>query len=148
MKSTVEFQHSHLLKRFHTLCTKAQISVDEKYTIVGSYGHESSRDMTNSELVSACSFLENQIYPDIEKMDHCRKRVLASIGGWLRLTGRGNNTEMAKAIAVRASGYAKFNDIPMGSLVSLYNAFLKKQKDWNKVGKVVNEDLEKLTHLN
>lgn len=63
------------------------------------------------------------------EMNQWRKRLIASIGGWMRLSGKEGGIEAIKAVACRAAGKSDFNNIPKGQLVSLYNAFLLKQKD-------------------
>ncbi|MDR2814653.1 MAG: hypothetical protein LBB79_08400 [Prevotellaceae bacterium] len=69
-------------------------------------------------------------------MDKLRKRLIACIGGYLTAMGRNGNIELIKALACRASGHGKFNDIPPDRLKSLYNAFLKRQKDIKAAGEV------------
>lgn len=68
-----------------------------------------------------------------EELDQWRKRLIASIGGWMQLSGKEGGIEAIKAIACRAAGKSDFNDIPKGKLVSLYNAFLQKQNDLQTV---------------
>ena len=67
------------------------------------------------------------------ELNQWRKRLIASIGGWLQLSGKEGGIEAIKAIACRAAGKSDFNDIPKGKLVSLYNAFLQKQNDLQTV---------------
>lgn len=67
------------------------------------------------------------------ELNQWRKRLIASIGGWLQLSGKEGGIEAIKAIACRAAGKSDFNDIPKGKLVSLYNAFLLKQNDLQTV---------------
>lgn len=62
-----------------------------------------------------------------------RKRLIASIGGWLSMTGKPGGLEMIKDIACRAAQKDDFNAIPKQQLVSLYNAFVQKQKDLKTV---------------
>ncbi|MDE5575500.1 MAG: hypothetical protein K2I87_07295 [Bacteroidales bacterium] len=62
-----------------------------------------------------------------------RKRLIAAIGGWLRMTGRQDGLEIIKGIACRAAKKDDFNAIPKQQLVSLYNAFLQRQKDLKTV---------------
>ncbi len=120
----------------------------EKEVLVGSFGHESSRDMTPAELMKACTMLERELEPELAKLDKWRKRTMASIGGWMKLTGYGYGTDKIKAIACRASGYADFNEIPLERLINIYSAFLKKQKDWKNIGDLVTEELTTLANLN
>lgn len=65
-----------------------------------------------------------------------RKRLIASIGGWLTATGKQGGLEMIKAIACRAAQKDDFNAIPKQQLVSLYNAFVQKQKDLKTVNNI------------
>ena len=148
MKLTAEKQHSFLLKRFHILCTRAGMQMYEKQVLVGSFGHESSKDMSNAELMQACTSLERAIEPEIVKMEIWRKRVIASVGGWMKLVGYGTGMEKIKAIARRASGVDDFNKIPVERLINIYNTFLHKQKDWKNIGELVSEELTTLSHLN
>lgn len=71
-----------------------------------------------------------------DEMDRWRKRLIASIGGWMRLSGKEGGIEAIKAVACRAAGKGDFNAIPKGQLVSLYNAFLQKQKDVKNVNTI------------
>lgn len=68
-----------------------------------------------------------------EDLNIWRKRLIAAIGGWLTMTGKQGGLEMIKAIACRAAQKDDFNAIPKGQLVSLYNAFVQKQKDLKTV---------------
>jgi hypothetical protein len=75
-----------------------------------------------------------------DEFDLWRKRVMASIGGWLRyLTsnpspqGEGSttaqdNSERIKAIAGRAASRKAFNDITLSELRAIYYEFINKQK--------------------
>jgi hypothetical protein len=63
-------------------------------------------------------------------LDKARKRLIACIGGYLTAMGSKNEIGLIKATACRASAnYMRFNDIPLDRLNSLYNAFLKRQRD-------------------
>ena len=148
MKLTAEKQHSFLLKRFHILCTRAEMQLYEKQALVGSFGHESSKDMSNVELMQACASLERAIEPEIVKMEIWRKRVIASVGGWMKLVGYGTGIDKVKSITCRASGFDDFNKIPVERLINIYNTFLRKQKDWKNIGELVNEELTTLSNLN
>ena len=148
MKTTTERQTGALLKKFHTLCTRAGITSDEKYLIVGAFGHESSRELSMSELLRACEMLEAKLNTQLAEIDTWRKRVIASIGGWLRVMSVESNIDKIKAIACRASQYNHFNEIPIERLNNLYHAFLKKQKDFKRVNSIVKEQIENLTYQN
>ncbi len=117
------------LKRFHALCGELGISGENKRLIVESAGAESSADLPAPVLHAICENLKGQATPKAAGMDALRKRVMASIGGWLKAAGYASNAEVIKAIACRASGYERFNAIPAGRLHNLYHNFLNKQID-------------------
>lgn len=70
------------------------------------------------------------------ELDVWRKRLIASVGGWLTATGKQGGMEVIKAIACRAAQKDDFNAIPKQQLVSLYNAFVQKQKDLKTVNNI------------
>ncbi|MDD2633961.1 MAG: hypothetical protein PHW82_00510 [Bacteroidales bacterium] len=148
MKTTVEVQQRQLLIKFHTLCKRAGLRPDEKEAIINSYGRFTSRDMTLTELIDAVTKLDELLNPQLLQMDTWRKRVIASIGGYLRLINREQNLQIIKAIACRASAHDYFNDIPKERLINIYNAFINKQKDYKKVGVITDEMIFNLTIAN
>ena len=148
MKTTTDRQQGSMLKKFHTLCTKAGLTADEKALMVGAFGHDSSREMSVNELLRACDVLDSKLNPQLAEINLWRKRVIASIGGWLRVMSVESNATKIKAIACRAAAYDSFNDIPRERLNNLYYAFLKKQKDFKRVNSIVKEQIETLTYQN
>jgi len=131
-----------LLRRFHAVCGSLNMTNEQKKEVVYSYGHESSKDMSESELLGA---IEN-LQPKTKKMemDLWRKRVFACIGAYLRRNGYDENAEMIKGIACRAAGVEKFSNIPKHKLVSVYNQFLKN----NEVGRNVDNVKQELRRTN
>lgn len=117
----ISIRKRQLIKQFHTVCSKSGISPDERRVIVGSFGHESSRQFTEREL-------EDAIRSIAEDGDKWRKRVMASIGAWLRGVNIDHSPVMIKAIACRASGYPHFNAIPVSRLRDVYYEFVRKSK--------------------
>ena len=148
MKTTCEHQQSWLLKRFHTLCTKTGIKPEEKYAIIGGFGVESSRDLTVDQLQKACDALDKRMNPQLADLDKWRKRVLASISGYLAITSQDKSIARVKAIACRATDKHEFNEIPKERLINVYYSFLKKQQDFKKVSGMVTQDLETLSAMN
>jgi len=148
MKTTCERQQSWLLKRFHTLCTKTGVSVDEKAAMIGSFGVESSRDLSNAQLQRVCDVLDKRLNPELAELDKWRKRVIASVNGWLSMTSQPKTIDRIKGIACRATGKHEFNEIPKERLINVYYSFLKKQQDFKRVSKMTSEDLELLSSLN
>jgi hypothetical protein len=148
MKTTCEQQQSWLLKRFHTLCTKIGIKPEEKYAIIGGFGVESSRDLTVEQLQKACDALDKRMNPQLAELDKWRKRVLASISGYLAITSQEKSIARVKAIACRATDKHEFNEIPKDRLINVYYSFLKKQQDFKRVSGMVTQDLETLSAMN
>jgi hypothetical protein len=148
MKTTCEQQQSWLLKRFHTLCTKTGIKPEEKYAIIGGFGVESSRDLTVEQLQKACDALDKRMNPQLAELDKWRKRVLASISGYLAITSQEKSIARVKAIACRATDKHEFNEIPKDRLINVYYSFLKKQQDFKRVSGMVTQDLETLSAMN
>jgi len=149
MLTIMEKEKNKLLKRFHTLLSK--VDGDKaviKETILDSFGVESSRDLNAHELLEACAALDGEINPRNADYDTWRKRLIASIGGWLKSMNQEGNIDMIKGIACRASDVDSFNRIPIERLRSLYYAFTKKQKDLKFVDSITREELNFLTAMN
>ena len=139
MTTIMDKQQKWLLRQFHTLCTRLGMTEEEKRALIGGYGVESSKDIDNHDLMNLCHTLEMQLNKDAKEADNLRKRVIASIGGWLRLTGKQHNIDTIKGIACRATGYSDFNKIPNERLRNLYNCFLNKQKDMDAAERIAME---------
>ncbi|WP_304726879.1 hypothetical protein, partial [uncultured Alistipes sp.] len=129
MTTIMDKQQKWLLRHFHTLCTRLGMTEEEKRALIDGYGVESSKDIDNHDLMDLCHTLELQLNKGAKEADRLRKRVIASIGGWLRLTGKQHTIDTIKSIACRATGYSDFNKIPNERLRNLYNTFRNKQKD-------------------
>lgn len=136
MATTKAAQHRWLLRKFHTLCTRNGVSADQKLALIGSFGVESSKDMTSAQLLEACDLLEKLANPEAEKRARLRKRVMASIGAWLRAIGKEDDADYIKSVACRAAGVENFNRIPAARLANLYNLFNKKRRDAQAVDRV------------
>lgn len=132
---TMDEIHRNILRKYHTLCGVLGLTDDEKHAIISSYGVESSRDMDTHDLINICAKLSEQANRKSGhgETDKLRKRVMASIGAYLRATGRKGNATVIKGIACRASGYDDFNKIPKERLRNLYYAFNNKVKDTRNV---------------
>jgi len=148
MKATCDSKQSGLLKKFHTLCSKNGLSQDQKTAMVSSFGVESSRDLNVMQLQRACDTLCNIVKTETSDLDIWRKRVMASVGAWLRLIAQPQSAPIIKAIACRVTKHEDFNDIPKERLVNIYYLFLQKQKDFKAVDGIAKEELETLTYLN
>lgn len=148
METLIDMEQKRLIKKFHTLLGKANIDSDGKEAILSAYNVESTKDLTVGELIEVCNAIDTRANPRLAELDKYRKRLMASIGGWLRAMTVSSNGAKIKAIACRASGKSDFNDIPLEQLRSLYAAFNKKQKDLAMVENITIEELNKLTLMN
>lgn len=120
-----------LLKKFHTLCTVLGLDDEAKRVILTSWGVESSRDLSQHQLIDICAKLSEQVdhKQGTARLDKLRKQVIAAIGRWLRETGQAESLSKIKGIAMRASGYNDFNKIPRERLRNLIATFNNKVKD-------------------
>jgi hypothetical protein len=148
MQTLLDTEQKRLIKKFHTLLGKAGVGIEGKEAILSGYGVESSKDLTVPELIEICNAIDMQMNPGLAELDKYRKRLIASIGGWLRAMGRTENIRIIKAVACRASKRDSFNDIPLEQLRSLYNAFNKKKKDLAMVEEMTAEELNFLISSN
>ena len=122
-------EQKQALRRFHALCGALGMSAEDKRALICGAGAESSTDLPVWKLQAICERLQGQVNPQAAKMDAMRKRVMASIGGWLKVAGIVSNAAIIKAIACRSTGYDDFNKIPAGRLNNIYNNFRNKQID-------------------
>lgn len=132
---TMDQIHRGLLKKFHTLCSVLGLTDDQKKDILSSWGVESSRDLTQHQLIDICAKLSEQVNHKngSASLDKLRKQVIAAIGGWLRETCQGQGISKIKGIACRATGYSDFNKIPRERLRNLIATFNNKTKDKKSV---------------
>ena len=138
-------QINALIKKFHTLLGRTGGGDNAKEAILHSYGVASSRDLSAAQLIQACNALDKILNPKLAELDQHRKRLMASIGAWLRAMSVSSNGEKIKAIACRASGRDSFNEIPLEQLRSLYAAFNKKQRDLRNVELLTTEYIDFLS---
>ena len=137
---TMDQIHRELLKKYHTLCSVLGLDDEAKRAIPASWGVESSRDLTQHQLIDICAKLSAQVdeKQGTARLDKLRKQVIAAIGGWLRETGQQQNISIIKGIAIRASGYDDFNKIPRERLRNLIATFNNKIKDARAVEALTN----------
>lgn len=129
--------HKWLLRKFHSLCYRLNLSADDKLAMLSAYDVESSVDLSNAELTELCDRLNEILNPEDAKLDKMRKRVLAAIGGWLRMIGKGDEgMSYIKGVACQAAKVDNFNKISLERLTTIYNMFLKKQRDAKSVNEV------------
>lgn len=160
MTTTTELTHKNLVKKFHTLLNKYSVRNEDKMSILGAFGADSSLSLSIDELAQVCDLLQ-KTFGDKEaekqkELDKWRKRLIASIFAWRQSMGTPTaDMNLVKAIACRAAeipeGYAlsiRFNSIPVSDLRSLYNSFLKMSKNMGKVKEMTQEMIDRLTTYN
>ena len=137
-----------LIRKLHALLSKLPDPEGAKEEIKDAYCVLSTTELSEIQLRCICTGLELNSDPAKVEMDKWRKRLIASIGGWLRAMRKDQNINIIKAIACRAAGSASFNKIPLERLRSLYNAFNEKTKDMNTVDELTSIELEYLSIAN
>ena len=128
--------HKDLLKKYHTLAGQLGMTDEDKRAFLSQFGVESSVDLSQHQLVDACACLSREIErrDGHQSMDALRKRLIAVIGKFLKLCGKGDVTiSYIKGVACRSCGIREFNRIPRERLRSLYGAYINKIKDINNV---------------
>lgn len=93
----------------------------------------SARELTPQELAEICTVLQK---PAVS-LDKSRKRLIAAIFGFYEKMNRKVSIEYVKQTACIAARVENFNDIPEDRLISLYNAFTKRQKDLDFTARMV-----------
>lgn len=128
--------HKDLLKKYHTLVGQLGMTDEDKRAFLSQFGVGSSVDLSQHQLVDACACLSREIERRYghQSMDALRKRLIAVIGKFLKLCGKGDVTiSYIKGVACRSCGIREFNRIPRERLRSLYGAYINKIKDINNV---------------
>lgn len=124
MATITQQNQKWLLKKFHTLCARLNMDAEMKLALLSGYGVESSKDLSNVDLMKICDELNDILSPQDAKRDRMRKRVIAAIGGWLRLIGKGNEgVDYIKGVACRAAKIGNFNQISLDRLTTSTTCF-------------------------
>lgn len=92
---------------------------------------ESLHAMRNFEFQTMLAVMEgNAITQNSHSgdFDKWRKRVMAAIGGWLKLCNTEHTSQAIYAIACRAAKKSHFNEITLSELRAIYAEFNNKQK--------------------
>ena len=140
MATITQQNQKWLLKKYHSLCFRLKMTADDKLALLSAYGVESSVDLTNEQLTEVCDRLNDILNPEDAKRDKMRKRVIAAIGGWIRMIGKGNEgVAYITSVACRAAKTENFNHISLDRLTTIYNMFLKRQKDAKAVNEVAGQ---------
>lgn len=131
-----------LIKKYHTLAGQLGMTTEERSSLLALYNVESSRDLSQHQLVDVCACLARELdkIHGRDSMDALRKRLVAVIGKYLKACGKSEvNISYIKATACRAAEIKEFNRIPRERLRSLYGAFSIKLKDIKRVEAMYKE---------
>ncbi len=126
------------LKQLMTILSINKVSDEDRAQLVCGWTKgrtTSARELTPSEMDA---IVKNFQQADKDSEDAWRKRLLASIYGFLKKMNKKGNEDLVKGIACRAGKVDDFNKIPKQRLVSLYNMFNQMQKDLNFGKMMVN----------
>ncbi len=130
--------HKDLVKKYHTLAGQLGMTDEDKRALLSQYNVESSVDLSQHQLVDVCACLARELdkRDGRDSMDTLRKRLIAVVGKFLAMCGKGEVTiSYIKATACRSCGIREFNRIPRQRLRSLYFAYNDKIKDMIAVEK-------------
>jgi len=142
-------QKNALIKKYHTLLRKGNVSDTDKKAILAQWGVTTSVDLTLKQLIEVCDLLDRTTNPESDELDKRRKRLIAVIFAWREAMGCVTDMNEVKGIACNASGkVCSFNDIPKEQLQSLYYAFRNQTKDLNNVAVMTEELVGKMITLN
>lgn len=128
-----------LIRKYHAVAHEAGLGEAEKRAILDSYGVTSSRDLSQHQLIDVIASISSRMD---EHRDKLRKRLIASIGRYLRTIGYNENIITIKSVAEQAAG-CPFNKIPPERLGSLIFAFNHKVKDIEMVETLTQEWFQK-----
>lgn len=151
MKTTISAYKKALLRKYHTVCRDLGITEQEKEAIKESFGVNSSRSLSENQLINLIDRLvkgADQTKTHKSQGDLWRKRTMAAVGAWLRIMNKTEDADTLKAIICRASGFSNFNRIPIGKLRSVYYEFVQKSKTTCTTRQVKNDLLEYLKFTN
>lgn len=155
MKKTItpkqEAYRKRLMGKLHTIKAQRALSEEDYRAFLSGFDAYSSSELSIENLLRAIELLEGNTTPKTkhdEEMDRWRKRVIASIGAWLRAMNKEETLDIIKGIACRATEAKAFNLIPLERLRSIYAAFNKKKKDLSFADKITAGEIDYKTFLN
>ena len=143
--------HSDLIGRYHGLCRTLGMDKENKKDFLSAWGVGSSTQLTTQQLTEVIDTLQGMVQQRDQVANDWRKRVIASIAGFLDVSPEFGKLLAQKApadqyrfklkyiisMACRAAECKEFNEIPVARLQNLYYGFRQKQKDWAAIEQVV-----------
>jgi len=119
------------LKQLMTILSMQKVTDDERAQLICGWTKgrtTSARELTQFEMDDIVAKL---LAAESQNENEWRKRLMASIYGFLRLMNKKASPELVKGIACRAAKVDNFNKIPKQRLITLYATFTHMQKDLN-----------------
>lgn len=144
----MEKEGGRLVKKAHVLYRRLGMNEEARRAFLSAWDVEHTNELSARQLLEVCNKLDMLLNPDAAELDRWRKRLMAAIGGWLRSTGGEEGGTYIKAVACRAAGKERFNDIPLSTLRSLYYEFVNKKKAHEAVSTIHGERLLGVINLN
>lgn len=140
----INLLHKQVVKRYHTLASKLALTDNDKKAIMGSYGVESSLELTTSKLTEVCETLQEMLNKKtgaarkVNELDRLRKGCIACLCRYIELRGIKTNDIVgyAKQIACRSAQRERFNQLTASELHGVIGYFNKLVKTWNKAEQV------------
>lgn len=147
MKTEVSTRNK-LIKKYHVLVGKLKMSDDDKLTLLRQWGVESSKDMSDAQLIQLCKLLESFSTVEETELQKWQKWTRQMVQSAARSVGMNYNDAYAEAILCRATGCKSFQSIPKHRLIAMYNQFKKAKADSGAVKSLIIEDIQGLARLN
>ena len=170
MKNKEKTTRTKLISKLHLLKAQLHQTDDEYRAFLASFKVESSTSLSDAELIRAVGLLQELLdgsepamaggasMPEkpqkpVDKWkdpEQCRRRVMASIGAWLRTQHRPESKQIIQGIALNAAGskYTDFNKIPVSRLNSIYYEFVNKKKVADNVRFIKAHEIAECASLN
>lgn len=148
MKTEVSTRNK-LIKKYHVLIGKLKMSDDDKLTLLRQWGVESSKEMSDAQLIQLCNLLETLSHgsndAELVKWQNWTRTMVINAA---KAVGQHYSNEYAEAILCRATGCKSFQSIPKHRLIAMYNQFKKAKADANMVHDLILEDFKLIAKLN
>lgn len=113
-------------RRFFAACNSAGLTEEEMHAVVESYGHESTREMTEEQLLSAADAIGAKTARNDEWKKWVRRCMAAVYAHCERWGYKKVTPDYVKSIIVTSARGLSFNKLTTEQLIKVYNTFAKK----------------------
>jgi hypothetical protein len=134
--STLTFEEKQikgLIKKFHTLLGRTGGGTEAKEAILSAYGVASSRDLSAAQLIEICNSLDRLLNPQLAELDKHRKRLMASIGAWLRAMNVQESPEKLRPSPAAPLKGRISTIFPWNSYAAFMRLSIKSVKIWKRL---------------